>query len=150
MLIKEVMTRATKSIHPTTKLQEAAALMCLNRFTTLPVVTEDNKLVGILAERDILSYLFPKVEEFMYGGAAKVDFESYEVDYKKVLPLKAVDLMTKKVISVTSDTPLLKAVATMAKANLRRIPVVDNDKLVGIVSLGDIHRAIFIKSFAGN
>jgi CBS domain-containing protein len=65
-----------------------------------------------------------------------------------VLPLKAIDLMTKNVISVRSETPLLKAVATMAKGNLRRIPVVDDGKLVGIVSLGDIHRAIFLKSFA--
>jgi CBS domain-containing protein len=56
--------------------------------------------------------------------------------------------MTKNVISVSSETPLLKAVATMAKGNLRRIPVVDDGKLVGIVSLGDIHRAIFLKSFA--
>jgi CBS domain-containing protein len=148
MLVKDIMTRATKSIRPDTRLQEAAALMCLNRFTTLPITDENDKLIGILAERDVLSYLFPKVGEFMHSGAAKVDFESYELDYKKVLPLKAIDLMTKNVISVSSETPLLKAVATMAKGNLRRIPVVDDGKLVGIVSLGDIHRAIFLKSFA--
>lgn len=147
MQVKDVMTRSVKSVGPDTKLQEAAALMCLNRFTTLPVVAENDKVVGILAERDILSYLFPKMEEFM-GGGAKVDFELYERDYNKVLPLKATDLMTKKVLSVSSDTPLLKAVATMAKSNLRRIPVIDADKLVGVVSLGDIHRAIFLKSFA--
>lgn len=147
MLVKDIMTRNVKSISPDTKLQEAAALMCLNRFTSLPVV-ENDILIGILAERDVLSYLFPRVEEFMEEGMSKVDFESHELDYKKVLPLKAADLMTKGVIFVAPSTPLLKAVAVMARHNLRRIPIAEMGKLVGIVSLGDIHRAIFLESFA--
>lgn len=149
MLVKQIMTRAVRTISPETKLQEVASLMCLNRFSSLPVVAEGDILVGIIAERDILSYLFPKVQDFM-DGMAQVDFEKQEADYKKILPLKAADLMTKGVISIAPDMPLLKAVSVMAKNNFRRVPVAENKKLVGIISLGDIHRAFFLESFSAN
>jgi CBS domain-containing protein len=105
-------------------------------------------LVGILAERDVLRYLFPSLKDIM-EGMGSLDFEGMEGDYKKVLPLLAKDLMHKGVLSVEPDIPILKAVSIMAKNNFRRIPVAENNKLVGIISLGDIHRAIFMKSFAG-
>ncbi|EDN65851.1 CBS domain protein [Beggiatoa sp. PS] len=72
-----------------------------------------------------------------------------EADYKKILPLKAADLMTRNVMTVSPDIPILKAVSVMAKNNFRRIPVAEGIKLVGMISLGDIHRAIFMKSFSG-
>lgn len=149
MLVKEVMTRAVKTITPETRLQEVASIMCLSRFSGLPVVEEGDKLVGILAERDVLRYLFPSIKDIMTDGMGSIDFESMEAEYKKVLPLKASDLMNSGVISVNPNIPILKAVSVMAKNNFRRIPVTEeNNQLVGMVSLGDIHRAIFMKSFA--
>lgn len=150
MLVKEIMTRALKTITPNTRLQEVASIMCLNRFSGLPVVEEDDKLVGILAERDVLSYLFPSIGDIMEGGMSSLDFEAMEAEYRRVLPLKAADLMKKGVITVAPDMPILKAVSTMARNNFRRIPVAEDGKLVGMISLGDIHRAIFMKSFSGN
>jgi CBS domain-containing protein len=148
MLVKEVMSRAVKTISPDTLMQEVASIMCLNRFSGLPVVEEGDKLVGILAERDVLRYLFPTLKDIM-EGMGSLDFEAMEKDYKKVLPLKARDLMNTGIITVPPDIPILKAVSIMAKNNFRRIPVAENGKLLGIISLGDIHRAIFMKSFAG-
>jgi CBS domain-containing protein len=147
MIVKEIMTRAVKSITPDTRLQEVASLMCLNRFSGLPVVEDDDKLIGVVAERDVLSYLFPTLKEII-DGSGVVDFEGMEADYKKILPLKVTDLMTRKIIAVRPDMPILKAASVMAKNNFRRIPVADGGKLLGIISLGDIHRAIFIKSFS--
>jgi len=148
MLVKEIMTRAVKIITPETSLQEVASIMCLNRFSGLPVVEGEDKLVGILAERDVLRYLFPSLKDIM-EGMGSLDFEGMENDYKKVLPLLAKDLMHTGVLAVEPDIPILKAVSIMAKNNFRRMPVAEGDKLVGMISLGDIHRAIFMKSFAG-
>ncbi len=147
MLVKEVMIRAVKAVHPDTLIQEVASLMCLQRFSNLPVTETDNKLVGMIAERDILRHPFPSLQELMEGGVGRLDFEQLEQEYRKTLPLKVADLMNPNVITVDPDMPVLKAVSIMAKHNFRRIPVADNDKLVGIVSLGDIHRGIFMKSF---
>jgi CBS domain-containing protein len=148
MLVKEVMTRAVKTITPETRLQEVASLMCLNRFSGLPVVEGEDDLIGFLAERDILRYLFPDLRDLM-EGTASIDFERMEIDYKKILPLKASEIMVKSVITVPPDIPILKAVSIMAKHNFRRIPVAEGKKLAGVISLGDIHRAIFMKSFVG-
>jgi len=149
MFIKEIMTQALKTVTPETGMQEVASLMCLNRFSGLPVVEGDNKLVGIIAERDVLRYLFPSIKDIMQGMSS-LDFESMESDYKKILPLKVADLMIPNVLTVSPDLPILKAVSVMARNNFRRIPVADGGKLVGMVSLGDIHRAIFMKSFSAS
>ncbi len=149
MLVKDVMTRAVKTITMDTRLQEVASLMCLNRFSGLPVVGEDNELLGILAERDVLRYLFPDLRDVM-EGTASMDFEAMEDEYKKILSVRAGDLMTKNVLAVSPEIPILKAVSIMARSNFRRIPVADGKKLVGMLSLGDIHRAIFMKNFAGS
>jgi CBS domain-containing protein len=149
MLVKDVMNKALKTVTPETRLQEVASLMCLNRFSGLPVVEEDNKLVGLIAERDVLRYLFPSIKDIMEGMSG-FDFEGMETDYKKILPLKAADLMTRNVITVSPDIPILKAVSVMAKNNFRRIPVTEGIQLAGMISLGDIHRAIFMKSFSGD
>jgi len=149
MLVKEIMTRAIKTITPETGLQEVASLMCLNRFSGLPVVEGEDTLVGFIAEKDVLGHLFPAVRDIMTGMSA-LDFEGMESDYKKVLPLKTADLMVSNVITVDPDMPLLRAVSIMARNKFRRIPVAEGNKLVGIISLGDIHRAFFIKSFSGS
>ncbi len=150
MLVEEIMTRAVEAITPETSLKYVASLMCLKRFSGLPVVEEDNQLVGILAERDVLRYLFPDIKDLMLQSMSSIDFEGMEDDYKKVLPLKAADLMVRNVTTARPDMPILKAVSVMAKNNFRRIPVADGNKLVGMISLGDIHRAIFMKSYSAS
>jgi CBS domain-containing protein len=150
MLVEEIMTHAVEAITPETSLKDVASLMCLKRFSGLPVVEEDNQLVGILAERDVLRYLFPDIKDLMLQSMSSIDFEGMEDDYKKVLPLKAADLMVRNVTTARPDMPILKAVSVMAKNNFRRIPVADGNKLVGMISLGDIHRAIFMKSYSAS
>jgi CBS domain-containing protein len=148
MLVKDVMTDPVKTVKPDTSLQEVTSLMCLKRYSGLPVVDDNQKLVGFIAERDVLRYLFPSIKDIM-ANMESIDFEAMENDYKKVLPLKAADLMIKNVITISPDMPILKAVSIMARNNFRRIPVAEEDKLVGMLSLGDIHRAIFMKNVSG-
>ncbi len=147
MLVKEIMTRAVRTINPDTRLTEVASIMCLNRFSALPVIEQKDTIIGILSEQDVLRYLFPDMEDVITGMGA-LDFEHRETEYKKVLPLTAADLMTKEPITVNPEMPILKAVSVMARRHFRRIPVADGNKLVGMVSLGDIHRAIFMQSFS--
>jgi len=149
MLVNEIMTRVVKTITPETRLQEVASIMCLHRLSSLPVVDGNDKLVGILSEQDVLKYLFPTLKDIL-DGMLTPDFEAMEADYKKVLSLKSSDLMSSRVITVRPDTPILQSASVMAKNNFRRIPVADVGKLVGMISLGDIHRAIFMKSFSGS
>ncbi len=137
------MCTAVKTATANTLIKDIASTMCFNKISGVPVVDDENKLIGVLSEKDILKAMFPDVEQFMHEGA-KPDFESIEADYKTLLSKKAADLMTQTVASVDPQMPLLKAASMMCVKKIRRIPVTDeNNKLIGIISIGDVHKAIF-------
>ena len=127
-------------------MREVVSAMTLYRVSGLPVIEED-RLVGFIAEKDVLHHLFPSLEEAMTQGGT-FDFEDMEANYSQVVNLNVSDLMTTGVIGVTEDMPVLKATSLMVRHRFRRIPVVDGDKLLGMMSLGDVHKAIFKKAIA--
>mgnify|MGYP002635029243 CR=1 FL=1 len=55
MLVEDVMSRSLKTVNPDTPLAEVVSMMCLYRLSGIPVVEDDNKLVGFISERDVLS-----------------------------------------------------------------------------------------------
>jgi len=143
MIVNDIMKTSVKTAGADTLIKDIASIMCLNKISGVPVVDANNKLVGVLSEKDILIAMFPDVRQIMQEGA-KPDFESIEFDYKGLLDRKVGDLMTQAVASVRPDMPLLKAASMMCVKQIRRIPVTDeSNNLVGIISIGDVHKAIF-------
>ena len=146
MLVKEIMSFPVKTVSPETNLVEVTSIMCLYRLSGLPVV-EGGKLVGFIAEKDVLHRLFPSLEELMDGLGA-IDLDRMLSQYKDVLRLKVADVMTQKVLSVSPDMHVLRAATIMVRNKFRRIPVAEGDQVVGMVSLGDVHKAIFHANIA--
>lgn len=147
MRVSDIMTETVKTVSPATPLIEVVSLMCLYRFSGLPV-EENGKLVGIIAEKDILARLLPDVDAMM-DGVSGINFDVLMQEYTGIIRLLRVsDLMTTGVISVTPDMHILKAAALMASQRFRRIPVTEKDRLVGMLSLGDVHKAIFHRSIS--
>jgi len=142
MLVKEIMTGSPRTVTPETGLLEVVSLMCLYRYSGLPVIA-DGKMVGFIAEKDVLHKLFPTLEDMMEDGLGSADFNGMMGKYRDVVNLKVRDLMTTNVISVSPDDHVLKAASTMVRNRFRRIPVAEAGKLVGIMSLGDVHKALF-------
>ncbi|PLY12357.1 MAG: signal transduction protein [Sedimenticola sp.] len=147
MLVKEVMSRSPRTVSPDTGLVEVVSLMCLYRYSGLPVM-EGDKMVGFIAEKDVLHRLFPTLEEMMSEGLGSVALDDMMNRYKDVVNLKVKDLMAEKVITVSPDDHVLRAATTMVRHKFRRIPVAENGKLVGMLSLGDIHKAIFLANIS--
>jgi CBS domain-containing protein len=145
MLVKDIMSRSVRTVTPETPLIEVVSVMCLFRFSGMPVVeagSDSNKLVGFVAERDVLHRLFPSLDDLMEAGAS-VDYDKMMGKYKGVMNLKVGDLMTEKVITVQPDMHILRAATIMVQNRFRRIPVADGGIVVGMLSLGDVHKAIF-------
>lgn len=143
MVVNDIINRTVKTATSETSIKDIASMMCLNKISGIPVVDDENTLIGILSEKDILQAMFPDVAEIMQEGV-KPDFESIEADYRNLLNKRAADLMTHTVATVSPDMPLLRAVSMMCVKKIRRIPVTDeNQKLLGIISIGDVHKAIF-------
>jgi len=148
MLVSEIMSNSPKTVTPETKLIDVVSLMCLFRFSGLPVV-EEGELLGIISEKDVLHRMFPKLEDFA-DIMATPDYDSMMGQYKDVVNLKVADVMTPRVITVSPDMHILRAATVMVRHKFRRIPVADAGNLVGMLSLGDIHKAIFQANLSEN
>jgi CBS domain-containing protein len=142
MLVKEIMTTAVRSARPEDPIREVAATMCFHKFSGLPVVDAAGKIVGVISEKDILHGMFPKFEDLVTSSGL-VDFEALEHEYQNMVNLKVGDLMSQKIITVGPEMPVLKAASIMFRNRIRRIPVQQDGRLVGIISIGDVHKAIF-------
>ena len=143
MQVQEVMSRSVRSVSPDTKVMEVASVMCLYRLPGIPVVEDDGRLIGIVAEKDVMHSLFPKLEDLMEEGMGNVDLDKEMAKYKDVLTLPVTELMTRNPIAVSPDMHVLRATTIMVRNRFRRIPVAHNGILVGMLSLGDVHKAIF-------
>jgi CBS domain-containing protein len=150
MKVRDVMSGSVRSVKPNTKIVEVASLMCLFRFHGVPVVDDDSRLVGIIAEKDMLHSLFPTVESLMTEGMHSVDMDRQMGRYGEILEKTVDELMTKNPISVDPDMHVLPAATIMVKHKFRRIPVAEKDgTLIGMLSLGDVHKAIFHANMTG-
>jgi len=149
MNVKDAMSTNTRSVKPDTKVLELASLMCLYRFHGLPVVDDDGVLVGVVAEKDMLNSLFPKIEDIIADGMATVDLDREMGRYGEVLQQSVSDLMTPNPVAVDPEMHLLRAATVMVRHNFRRIPVAEEGKLIGMLTLGDVHKAIFHANMTG-
>jgi CBS domain-containing protein len=117
MLVKQAMTKNIIVIHPDTTIKDAAKVMTQHRVGSL-VVVDGNKLVGIITELDI-------IWEVVAG----------DLDPKITL---VKDVMTKEVVTVKSNQTLEDATELMVENNIKKLPVLEGNKLVGIITATDL------------
>lgn len=144
MIVKNIFKKRFVSTTPNATIYEAAKLIFGKHHKGLPVVEGKYKeLVGFITEQDITSEMFPSVKELMEDYVHERDFEEMEKKIKPVLAKKVKDIMSKRVIYIHPEDPILKAESIMKLRDVSRLPVVDDKKrLIGIVSKGDIFRAL--------
>jgi CBS domain-containing protein len=146
MNVEDIMTTNVRTVTSDKKLSEVVSLMCIYRYSGIPVV-DDGKLVGTVSESDVLGKMFPRLEDLMDSMSA-VDYDEQMNKYSDVVNVTVKDVMTPVVISVKPEMHILQAAATMVGRKFRRIPVAVGDKLVGMVSMGDVHKAIYQSTLA--
>ena len=146
MLVKDVMTTNVRTARRDTRIRDVAILMCFHRISGLPVISEDRTIVGVISEKDVLRAMYPKIDEAM-RLAQTPHFEELESEYRDVLNLHVEALMSHRVFTVAPNDPILRAVSVMFAHKIRRIPVADHGQLTGILSIGDVHKAIFKETF---
>lgn len=144
MKVSDVMSRGLETCFEEDRLRSVIEKMLMRRCGSIPVVDTNEKLVGIVAIRDTMLPLYPNFGEYVHDSVHSRDFEEMEDGYKRVLGMKVKEVMTCNPLSVSPDQPMLKAASYMGVKNLRRIPVCEDGKLVGIVSIGDITRGLYI------
>ena len=146
MLVKDIMTTNIRTVTSDKKLGEVVSLMCIYRYSGIPVV-DDGKLVGTVSESDVLGKMFPKLEDLM-GNMSTVNYDEQMSQYSDVVHVKVKDVMTPTVVTIKPDMHILQAASMMCGRKFRRIPVAIGDELVGMVSMGDVHKAIYQSALA--
>lgn len=141
---QEIMTREVITVPPAATLREAAQLMAEKRISGMPVVDDAGHLVGILTEADILDpdkrhTAIPRTGAF---GIFLIPEEQLRRAYDDGLALTVDKLMTRKVITVTPNTPISELMRLMVVRRINRLPVMDGDRLIGIVTREDVLRGM--------
>ncbi len=149
MKAKDLMIPVQDYLKPEQTLKEAVNLLRVAKkgeervgAKGLPVLDEAGKLVGMLSMRDILKAVHPIYMDIMNLGKFTWD-GMLEEAARKIADKKIYTLMSKDVITVKEDSPLMDAVDNMIKNNIKRLPVVDNNgKVSGMLYERDIFFAI--------
>jgi len=143
MNASDVMTRKILSVRPDATIAEAIRLMLDNRISGLPVINEAGRLVGILTEGDLLrrgetgtERHRPRWLEILMGPGRLAE------EYVRTHGRRIAEVMTREPVTVTPDTPLKEIVELMERHQIKRVPVLDGDEPVGILSRADLLRGL--------
>ena len=131
MLVEQVMTGSVMTLAPEQTLREAIDLMRSKRIRHLPVV-EAKKLVGIVTDRDV-----KRATPSVLSGVGKDDYDN------ALLTIRVAQFMTREPITVSRKSALKAAVEIFIEKKVGALPVVDNDRLVGILTEIDILRVAY-------
>lgn len=143
MKAHEIMTRSVVTVSPETPVREIAQVMTEKHISGVPVVAQDGTVIGIVSESDLL-----RRAEIGTAPTRKwwlsffSDPDALARQYRKTHGFRAEDIMSHPVVSVREETDLSEIAITLEKRRVKRLPVLRDGKLVGIISRADLVRAL--------
>jgi CBS domain-containing protein len=134
-LVKDLMTTPVVTVEPTTPFKEIVARLAQHRVSAVPVVDNDQRVLGVVSEADLLlKEEFPEPEKDLPRWSTR----RARLERGKAAASVAHDLMTVAVVSIAPEATVAEAARRMHTAGVKRLPVVQGGRLVGIVSRGDL------------
>lgn len=138
--VRDVMTKDVVSVKGDSDIYEVSRLLSENRVSGLPVVDEENRVIGVLSEADLLhmagiekGHSFRDILKYLLGEPFPKNRAGSMVG----------DIMTSPAITTTPGADIREVAVMLDEKRIKRLPVVDeNNKLIGIISRGDIIRAL--------
>ena len=139
----DVMTTGVITVTPETSVRDIAKLLHINRISGVPVVDPDNRVIGIVSEGDLIGHA-QIVGEPRRSWWLRLfdDATTLARDYAKTHGRTARDVMTSTVITVTPSDSLTEIAKTLEHRRIKRVPVVRDGKLVGIVTRSNLVQAL--------
>ena len=139
MRARDVMSSPVITVTPETSVKEAANLLSANGFTALPVLDEDDRLIGIVTEADLVRDRFPRDPRYRHAYFADVDGVP---ENGRPLPTRVGEVMTSPVTAMSATTDVVELVGVMLGDRVRSMPIVDGSRVVGIVTRRDLVRVL--------
>ena len=132
--VREIMTDSPRSTRPDTLLRDAARDLVRSGIGALPVIEADGLLVGMLSERELMRHMLSLAS---INGSIPRPQSGIERQRRTVR-----DVMTRQVLCVSPDQPLAEVASLMTNKDVDRVPVVEEGRLVGFLTRGDIVRKL--------
>jgi len=140
-----VMNRRILKVGPKTALREILQLLLRSHLNDILIVNDKDKLLGIVTHGDLSRKLLPSEQELAEHEEYLTNPELMEDRFIDILSLPVEEVMTKRAITVPSDCNAVKAGAIMHAHHVKQLPVVDGQKIVGIISYNDIGWGLMMK-----
>ena len=137
MQVKDIMQKDVISLSPDTNALEALKTILGRHISGLPVMDNEKGLCGMFTEKEILKVILPGYIEQL----GKLIYTGYDKTIKKMQELKELtvkDVMRKEVITVGPEISLAEIARLMLTKKVRRIPVIENRKVIGIIAREDV------------
>jgi CBS domain-containing protein len=143
--VREFMTPQVVTVRTSASLKEVAQLLAEHRISGLPVV-DDRRVLGVISEADLLAKVGgPDAVARRPFGRILGESSTTREQLAKIDASTAQEAMTAPAITIAPEKPVIEAAAIMARRRVNRLPVVDSELLVGIISRGDVVR-VFSRS----
>lgn len=146
LTVRDIMQARVVTVSPTTTVRELAATLAEHKISGVPVVDKQGAVVGMVSEADVIlqdaDFHFPYYIQFLESIIYLQSMAKFEERFRKTFGTKVSEVMSKEVVEIAPDASVYDAATMMADNKVNRLPVVDDEKLVGIVTRGDIVRAI--------
>jgi len=143
MHVKDIMTTSVIHVTTETPVSQVADLLFDKNLTGMPVVDENKHVVGMITEYDLLSRQehihIPSYMKLLSQFKVAGDKRAVKNEIDKILTLKASDIMTRPVVTISPETEVSEAARIFSDDRINPLPIVDsNGQLAGIVSRADI------------
>ncbi len=139
MLAKDIMTPNDITIAPSLGDEEIAQLLLSCNISGVPVVDAEDRLIGLVSEGDLLRRREGGMERHRsWWLSLLASPEERAREFVKTRGRRAEDVMTRKVVTVTADTPAGEIARILERRRIKRVPVVEDGKIVGIVSRANL------------
>jgi CBS domain-containing protein len=143
---RDIMQAEVVTIGPDATVQELADLLSTNKISGVPVIDDDGALVGVVTEGDIIvqdaGLHFPHYIQFLDSTIYLESVKKFEERFRRTFGTKVADVMSSEVVSVSPDASIYDVATLMADSDVNRVPVLEEGRLVGIITRADVVKAI--------
>jgi CBS domain-containing protein len=143
MKARDVMVAPVITASPNASVKSVAETFVRHQISAVPVVDDKGKLVGIISEGDLLHRVEAGTEKRRpWWLRAFVGSDALANEYVKAHARKVSDAMTQQVVTASPEMPLHEVAALLEKHSIKRVPIVENNQLVGVVSRANLVQAV--------
>jgi CBS domain-containing protein len=142
VMVRDLLGRRLVTVAPETPLMEAARLMIRHGVPALPVVSEENEMLGLVSHGEILRHLLPRHGRTTPSGESATT-RRHRLSTSLMREVAVRDVMDRSVLCLSEDQSLTEAATLMVQKKLERVPVVREGALVGLLTREDLVRRLF-------